>query len=380
MEAEKHDLTSGIVTVKLEEVAEVATTLHPLPGQIEVVSTPKGAPILLDGKGTGRTTDAVFEREAGKVKVELRLRGYRNIEKEVEVFPADYSKLEITLEKGEAPKSEAKSTSDRIINNTVIQKGEAPKSEAKATLDRIINNTGMQLVLIQPGRFRMGTEKDRMALANERPSHLVEIELPFYFGSYPVTQAEWQAVTGINPVNFKGARHPVAWVSWNDAQEFVKKLNYKEGTNKYRLPTEAEWEYACRAGNNGRWCFGDDSSELKQYAWYESNSGQKTHPVGELKANSWGLHDVHGNVWEWCQDEYEEYGTTNSENGGKSFVLFGGTAAMIQAIKKGHPNSSKVMRGGCWFCNATLCRSATRGSGDPTARNEGVGLRIVRSL
>ncbi len=136
-------------------------------------------------------------------------------------------------------------------------------------------------------------------------------------------------------------------MSWDDVQEFIGKLNQKEGGSKYRLPIEAEWEYAARAGSTTAYCFRDDEGRLEQYAWYDGNSGSKTHPVGKLLPNAWGLYDMHGNVWEWCQDWYTE-------------------------------GSTRVLRGGCWYYNAQNCRSASRDPGSPGYRDNRGGFRLVR--
>jgi len=184
---------------------------------------------------------------------------------------------------------------------------------------QITNSIGMKLVLIPPGEFmRRGMQQlsDRASYL-KKPQRKVRITKPFYLGVYEVTQAEYEKVMGENPSDFaKGgrcadrvsgkdtSRNPVEMVSWYDAVEFCKRLSAKEGET-YRLPTEAEWEYACRAGTTTLYSFGDDKASLGEYAWYDAGipySHQKTHPVGEKKPNAWGLHDMHGNVMEWCQD------------------------------------------------------------------------------
>jgi formylglycine-generating enzyme required for sulfatase activity len=181
-------------------------------------------------------------------------------------------------------------------------------------------------------------------------------------GVTEVTQAQYEAVMGTNPSKFKGATNPVDTVSWNDATEFCKKLSEKT-RQAVRLPTEAEWEYACRAGTATTFSFGDADSALGDYAWYSANSGSTTHPVGQKKPNAWGLYDMHGNVWEWCADWYGDY-------------------PKVAATEPQGPASgtSRVLRGGFWASAPTRCRSANRDGIAPGHRLPNCGFRVVVSV
>jgi formylglycine-generating enzyme required for sulfatase activity len=219
-----------------------------------------------------------------------------------------------------------------------------------------------EMIEIPSGSFLMGSDEYR----DELPVHPVAVG-SFEMGKYPVTQKQWQVVMGDNPSYFKGAGEdcPVEQVSWDDAQEFIKALNALTG-QEYRLPTEAEWEYACRAGSTGKWCFGDDESELGQYAWHRKNSDNKTHPVGKKKPNAFGLHDLHGNVWEWCQD-----GWHNSYKG-----------APVDAREWVGDSDDKyrVLRGGSWINVPQNLRAAYRFFSDPAVRDESYGFRLARTI
>jgi formylglycine-generating enzyme required for sulfatase activity len=231
-----------------------------------------------------------------------------------------------------------------------------------------INTIDMEFVLIQPGEFDMGSPANETGrYDDEGPVHLVTISESFYLGKYEVTQKQWHEVMGDNPSYFKGDDLPVESVSWDDVHKFIKKLNEKEGTNKYRLPTEAEWEYAARAGTTTRYSFGDDDSKLGEYAWYSENSGDKIHPVGEKVANPWGLYDVHGNVWEWVQDIWHD--------------TYNGAPADGSAWEDGF-STYRVSRGGSWFDSAMDCRSAFRGSYGPGNRTHrlGLGFRLLQEV
>jgi formylglycine-generating enzyme required for sulfatase activity len=201
---------------------------------------------------------------------------------------------------------------------------------------------------------------------DEKPPHQVRISTPFYLGNYEVTQGQWQAVMGQNPSQFKGdALLPVENVSWKDVQEFLRRLNAREGGPKYRLPTEAEWEYAARAGTSTAYSFGDSERQLREYAWYDGNSGNKTHPVGQKKPNEWGLYDMQGNVWEWVQDWY-----------GKDSY----TSAAVTDPQGPPSGSHRVIRGGSWYYGAGSCRSAYRGHYGPGYRGGHLGFRLLREV
>jgi formylglycine-generating enzyme required for sulfatase activity len=171
----------------------------------------------------------------------------------------------------------------------------------------------------------------------------------FEMSVYQCTQVEWQKVMGNNPSYFKGNKNPVEQVSWNDVQEFLSKVNSKKGKYTYRLPTEEEWEYACRAGSTTDFCFGNDEKELEDYAWFYTNSGNKVHSVGLKKPNKFGLYDMHGNVWEWCQDLWFK------------------------------DSSYRVLRGGSWYGDPLFLRSAQRSNGDAGLRYFYIGFRLVRT-
>jgi formylglycine-generating enzyme required for sulfatase activity len=189
----------------------------------------------------------------------------------------------------------------------------------------------------------------------------VTLTKPFELGVYEVTQEQYEKVKGTNPSSSKGPQNPVEKVSWEDAVEFCRKLSElpeeKAAGRVYRLPTEAEWEYACRAGTTTAYSFGDDESQLRDYAWF---SGNATHPVGQKKPNPWGLYDMHGNVWEWCQDSYGAFpqGLATDPKGPSS-------------------GSYRVYRGGSWNLTVRLCRSSSRSRCSPSYHFGYLGFRVV---
>ena len=238
----------------------------------------------------------------------------------------------------------------------------AQARERVSNLPPITNSIGMQLKLIPTGTFTMG---DANGDSDETP-HQVTLTKPFMLGVYEVTQSQYEQVMGNNPSKFKGADNPVEQVSWDAAVEFCRKLSSlpaeKAAGNVYRLPSEAEWEYACRAGTTTQYSFGDDESDLGQYAWYDGNSGRKVHPVGDKQPNAWGLYDMHGNVYEWCQDRFGDY-----------------RSGMVTDPTGPASGSSRVNRGGSWFNSAEFCRSAYRSGDSPSLRSSDYGFRVSLS-
>jgi len=214
----------------------------------------------------------------------------------------------------------------------------------------------MEFVLIPEGSFMMGSDN----IGNAKPVHRVTITKPFYIGKFEVTQEQWQRIMGSNPSHFKGAKNPVDSVSWEDCQEFLMALKQKVPSQTFRLPTEAEWEYACRVRSKTDYSYGDNPEKLRDYAWFDKNSERQTHPVGQKKPNAWGLYDMCGNVYEWCQDWHGEYSA-------KSATDPTGAA----------DGSKRVLRGGSWGSGAAICRSAHRGIYDPSTRSIAHGLRVV---
>jgi len=214
------------------------------------------------------------------------------------------------------------------------------------------NGVTMELVLIQPGTFKMGSPENEEDHESDETQHRVTLTKPFYMGKYEVTHEQYEQIVGENPSSFKGPKFPVERVSWDEAQAFIKKLNAKLG-KAARLPSEAEWEYACRAGTTTRFCTGNTAADLARAGWYGAystpvgNSEKSTNRVGQKTPNEWGLYDMHGNVWEWCQDWYED----------KYYA-----ASPANDPKGPDKGGSRVSRGGSLFDSPGDCRSAFRGN------------------
>jgi formylglycine-generating enzyme required for sulfatase activity len=246
----------------------------------------------------------------------------------------------------------------------VLEPGSQPKPFT-TIIEDLGGGVTLELIQLPAGQFMMGAStNDGEADNHEKPQHLVKVKA-FAMGRYPITQTQYEAVMGKNPSMFKeNPKNPVEMVSWHDANEFCQKLSQVAG-KKYRLSSEAEWEYACRAGTTTRYFFGDHVNQLGEYAWFRNNSGIKTHPVGKKRPNPWGLYDMHGNVWEWCED------TWHSNYQGAPFDGL----SWIQGDK-----NIKTLRGGSMVDSAWFCRSSNRGGNSPNNGNSDYGFRVVFSF
>jgi formylglycine-generating enzyme required for sulfatase activity len=301
------------------------------------------------------------QAEATRLKEELRRSQEAAARQQAEIAK---QKEEQRLAQQAAARQQAETASRAQEATTAVRSSATTAApEDPLSLD-LGGGVKMELVWIPPGSFDMGSpDTEAGRYSDEGPVHRVTLTKGYWMGKYEVTQEQWQQVMGNNPSTFKGADLPVEQVSWNDCQAFLEKVNGRlQGGLRARLPTEAEWEYACRAGTRTRFSAGDEDSVLGAVGWYGGNSGNQTHPVGQKRANAWGLHDMHANVWEWCQDWFGNYGS--------------GAATDPTGVSSG---SARVLRGGSWSSVARYCRSAFRSRYDPSNTGSGIGFRVVVS-
>lgn len=255
-----------------------------------------------------------------------------------------------------------------IVATILITAFQRPVRSSQVMVGRI----PIEMAPIPAGSFLMGSPVDEEGRdSDEGPQRLVTVQR-FAMSKYEVTQKLWIEIMGNNnnPSRFKGDNLPVENVSWNEVQEFCQLLNQRlklTGSSRFRLPTEAEWEYAARARTTSRYSFGDDEESIKDFAWYIENSSHKTHPVGEKRPNKFDLYDMHGNVWEWCQD----ISTDSCERASRD--TSSGMIGRSQA-------ADRVVRGGSWRRDAVACRTAARDGYAPGYRNSSLGFRLARTL
>lgn len=346
IEAKKEGYRSQQRTINLSQQQRLDVAfaeLAAIQGNLSVNYKPFGADVYIDGKKVGQSPRVFNGLLVGNHKVEIKKDGYGTDSKTVNILEGQTASLSGVLTTNA---SSSVSSGTSFTGNTI-------------TIP-VKDGISIDMVRIEAGTFTMGaTAEMEDPEDDEKPTHRVTLTNDYYIGKYEVTQGLWQALMGNNPSNFKGDNLPVEQVSWNDCQDFLSKLNRLTG-KKFRLPTEAEWEYAARGGNKSRGYQYSGSNNLSDVAWYRVNSGDKTHAVGTKQANELGIYDMSGNVWEWCQDWYGNYSSSSQTN------PTGATSG-----------SDRVVRGGSWDYYAWLCRSSYRYVA-PDYRC-GLGLRLVLS-
>ena len=338
--------------------------------------TPSSATVLVDNKmvkgsnGVAKTTMPVgqhsyvvfcdgYESEEGTVKLKSSAPSDLQIRLSKEAVAAVSNAndvLQDNVSTSSTSSSQSATTSSGFSSTSSVSSGNNEISIP------VKNGITIDMVKVEAGTFMMGaTSEMQDPYGDEEPVHQVTLTNDYYMGKYEVTQTLWQAVTGKNPSQFKGDDLPVEQVSWKDCQKFISKLNRMTG-RKFRLPSEAEWEYAARGGKKSKGYQYSGSSNISEVAWYDGNSGSKTHLVGTKQANELGIYDMSGNVWEWCQDRNGVYSSSSQTN-------------PINAVS----GSNRVYRGGCWYDVARNCRSSCRNYGTPGRRPLNLGLRLVLS-
>ena len=349
------------VTKQIEVIVGVPQTIElrptPIYGMLDVNSNPMGANITINGKSYGDTPTSIENLLVGDYDVVLTKPGYASVSQRVTVSENASASVDVKMQKGEMKNSQIDESALSVsaINLTPNWSASVTPSQ-RAVLEKLIAN----MVKVEGSTFTMGAtpEQGNDAYEYERPAHQVTLS-DYYIGRYEVTQKEWQAVMGDNPSKFYGDNLPVDYVSCNDCQDFINKLNQLTGL-KFRLPTEAEWEFAARGGKQSKGYKYSGSDNAKNIAWYEKNSGSKPHQVGTKEPNELGIYDMSGNVGEWCGDWYGRYSSSAQTNptGPSS-------------------GSLRVLRGGSWRRNARICRVSRRSIDFPSYRGDNYGFRVV---
>ena len=353
LEVRKDGYRSQQKTIQLaqQQKLDVAfDALSAIQGNLSVNFKPFGSDVYVDGVKVGQSPRVFNGVLAGNHNVEIRKSGYTT------------SRQTVTISEGQTASISGSLTSTASSSNAnVLSSGSSSPSGNTITIP-VKNGISIEMVKVEAGSFNMGaTPEMENPYDSEKPVHRVTLTNNYYIGKYEVTQALWQAVMGSNPSNFKGDDLPVEKVSWNDCQDFISKLNAMTG-KRFRLPSEAEWEYAARGGKKSRGYQYSGSNTLGDVAWYEGNSGPKTHAVGTKQPNELGIYDMTGNVYEWCQDWYGSYSSSPQTN-------------PIGAVS----GSRRVIRGGFWLSSASYCRSSYRYNYAPDGRYGDIGLRLVLS-
>ena len=352
VEARKEGYYSAKQSVSLAQKESKSVNIPALTarvGNIDVSYKPVNCEVWVDGTKLGTSPDVFKGVLIGSRKVTLKKEGYAD-----KVVTAEVKEGETTVISGALEKI----ASDVVVAGSGVSNGTS--TSGGGTLEFNVNGVKFVMVPVEGGTFMMGAtaEQGSDAESDEKPSHSVTLS-SYYIGQTEVTQELWTAVMGKNPSKFKGDNLPVEKVSWNDCQTFITKLNSATG-KRFRLPTEAEWEYAARGGNKSRGYKYSGSNNIDDVAWYTNNSNSETHSVATKAPNELGIYDMSGNVWEWCQDWYGSYSSSAQTN-----------------PKGAASGSNRVFRGGSWDGSAMICRSSYRGGLPPSRKFNDLGLRLV---
>ena len=355
IEAKKNGYRSQQKTILLSQQQKLDVAFGELVsilGNLSVNYKPFGAEVYVDGKKLGQSPRVFNGLLIGNHQVEVRKEGYTTDNKTVMISEGQTANITGTLS----------SQASDLANNSVNTSSSSVSSGSNVISIPVRNGITIEMVKVEAGTFMMGaTSEMQNPYDDEKPVHQVTLTNDYYMGKYEVTQALWQAVTGKNPSKFKGDNLPVERVSWNDCQVFIRNLNNMTG-RKFRLPTEAEWEYAARGGKKSRGYQYSGSSNISDVAWFDDINGNKKHPVGTKQANELGLYDMSGNVWEWCQDRYGSYSSLFQKNP---------TGAIMGAYR--------VFRGGRWGANERIGRTSCRSYCTPDFSYFNLGLRLALS-
>ena len=349
IEAKKEGYRSQQRTINLSQQQRLDVAFNELVailGNLSVNYKPFGADVYIDGKKIGQSPRVFNGIMVGNHKVEIKKDGYGTDSKTVSILEGQTASLSGVLTTNA---SSSVSSGTSLTGNTI-------------TIP-VKDGISIDMVRVKAGTFTMGATAEMKKPEDwEKPTHRVTLTNDYYIGKYEVTQALWQAVMGSNPSYLKGNNNlPVERVSWDDCQDFLSKLNRITGKT-FRLPTEAEWEYAARGGNKSRGYQYSGSNNLSDVAWYDDNSGNKSHAVGTKQPNELGIYDMSGNVCEWCQDRFGKYNSSSQVNP---------TGA--------NSGSGRVIRGGSWFGWVSGCRSSYRNIHEPDISDSVLGLRLVLS-
>ncbi|MGM9799626.1 MAG: SUMF1/EgtB/PvdO family nonheme iron enzyme [Muribaculaceae bacterium] len=397
-----HSPTLKEITITPEMSGQTISLEAPIPitGSIDITSMPANAEITLDGKVIGTTPMFLPEYIIGPHTLKIAKAGYGTYNEEITLAEGETKTVSARLSNGRSIRITCATAGSRIYvdgqdmgaapfegtlsygSHSVYAMNGAKKTAVKTVnvtegtgamadvslsfmekeIQVSVNGVTFEMVYVPGGTFTMGAtaEQGSDADSDEKPTHRVTLS-GYYIGKYEVTQAQWKAIMGNNPSSFEGDNLPVEFVSWDDCQEFIRKLNKLTG-KKFSLPTEAQWEYAARGGKSGGTKY-SGSNNIGNVAWYEDNSGDKTHPVGEKSPNDLGIYDMTGNVWEWCQDwygDYSSYSQTNPTGPGSG--------------------SRRVNRGGSWYIIAMYCRVSNRNFNTPDDKYSYLGFRLCLSI